>query len=183
MKAVYKDELGKPALDVSTKLIGSDKANQAGWTGQGSTIAIIDNGVDRDHPFFAGRIVGEACFSTTDSDPELQAVSLCPTGTTSQSGDGAADVKTAQCMVDKLSDRTLLCYLTIAQNGSKVFPEVNDARSLGKAYKILAATSKAAKALLDRELLAAWFNCAHGVHNGSAKVHGGTTLKQAIAHR
>ncbi|MFI7454913.1 hypothetical protein ACIBQX_46100 [Nonomuraea sp. NPDC049714] len=79
-----------------------------------------------------------------------------------------------------LSDKTLLCYLSLAQNGSKVFPELTDAGSLGKAYKVLAPKSKTAKALLDRELLAAWLNYTHGVYNGSAKVHGSTTLKQAV---
>jgi hypothetical protein len=80
-----------------------------------------------------------------------------------------------------LSDKTLLCYLSLAQNGSKVFPELTDTGSLGKAYKVLAPKSKTAKALLDRELLGAWLNYAHGVYNGSAKIHGSTTLKQAVS--
>lgn len=79
-----------------------------------------------------------------------------------------------------LSDRTLLCYLSITQNGSSVFPEVTNAATLGKAYKVLNPKSKSAKALLDRELLAAWLNYSHGVYNASAKVHGSTTLKKAI---
>ncbi|WP_206062375.1 hypothetical protein, partial [Nonomuraea basaltis] len=79
-----------------------------------------------------------------------------------------------------LSDQTLLCYLTLAQNGSKIFPELTDATTLAKAYKVLNTKSKVAKALLDRELLAAWLNYAHGVYNGSAKVHGKTTLNKAI---
>ncbi|MFD8560439.1 S8 family serine peptidase [Streptosporangium canum] len=100
VKAVYKDEVSKPTLDVSTKLIGSDRANQAGWTGKGSTIAILDTGIDRDHPFFAGRIVGEACFSSSDPDPYYQAVLVCPNGQPSQIGMGAADAETAQCVVN-----------------------------------------------------------------------------------
>ncbi|MEV4184128.1 S8 family serine peptidase [Streptosporangium canum] len=100
VKAVYKDEVSKPTLDVSTKLIGSDRANQAGWTGKGSTIAILDTGIDRDHPFFAGRIVGEACFSSSDPDPYYQAVLVCPNGRPSQIGMGAADAETAQCVVN-----------------------------------------------------------------------------------
>nr|BFE83138.1 hypothetical protein GCM10020093_057390 [Planobispora longispora] len=80
----------------------------------------------------------------------------------------------------KLSDKTLICYLSIVQNGSKVFPELTDAGSLGKAYKVLKPRTKSAKALLDRELLAAWLNYAHGVYNGSAKIKGATTLKSAI---
>ncbi|WP_162641173.1 S8 family serine peptidase [Streptosporangium sp. 'caverna'] len=100
VKAIYKDELSRATLDVSTKLIGSDKANKAGWTGKGSTIAILDTGIDRDHPFFAGRIVREACFSTSDPDPLYQADSLCPNGQPSQIGVGAADAKTAKCVVN-----------------------------------------------------------------------------------
>ncbi|MFE0156183.1 S8 family serine peptidase [Nonomuraea sp. NPDC059007] len=79
-----------------------------------------------------------------------------------------------------LSDKTLICYLSIAQNGSKVFPEATKADTLARAYKVLNTKSKAGKALLDRELLAAWLNYAHGVYNSSAKVHGTTTLKKAI---
>lgn len=79
----------------------------------------------------------------------------------------------------KLSDKTLLCYLSLAQNGSKVFPEATDSNSLGKAYKVL--RGKGARATLDRELLAAWLNWAHGVYDGSTKVHRTTTLKSAVA--
>ncbi|WP_165781282.1 S8 family peptidase [Streptosporangium minutum] len=99
VKAVYKDEVSKPTLDVSTKLIGSDRANQAGWTGKGSTIAILDTGIDRDHPFFAGRIVGEACFSSSDFDPYYLAVLVCPDGHPSQIGMGAADAEIERCVV------------------------------------------------------------------------------------
>lgn len=106
VKSIFKDELSRPTLDVSTKLIGSDKANEAGWTGKGSTIAILDTGIDRDHPFFAGRIVREACFSTSDPDPLYQAESLCPNGQSSQIGMGAADAETAKCVVDG----TVECY-------------------------------------------------------------------------
>ncbi|MFD8560104.1 S8 family peptidase [Streptosporangium canum] len=79
----------------------------------------------------------------------------------------------------KFTDKTLICYLSLSQNGSKVFPEATDSNSLAKAYKVL--KGKSARAALDRELLAAWLNWAHGVYNGSAKVHGTTTLKSAVA--
>lgn len=79
----------------------------------------------------------------------------------------------------KFTDKTLICYLSLSQNGSKVFPEATDSNSLAKAYKVL--KGKSARAALDRELLAAWLNWAHGVYNGSSKVHGATTLKSAVA--
>ncbi|MFK4038281.1 S8 family peptidase [Nonomuraea wenchangensis] len=98
--AVYEDRLSVATLDVSTKLIGADKANAAGWTGKGSTIAVLDTGIDRDHPFFAGRIVGEACFSATSTDPYYGAKPLCPNGQSVQTGAGAADAETAACVVN-----------------------------------------------------------------------------------
>ncbi|HEX4815487.1 MAG TPA: S8 family serine peptidase [Nonomuraea sp.] len=106
VEAVYEDRLSKPILAESTRLIGSDQANQAGWTGKGSTVAIVDTGIDRNHPFFAGRIVGEACFSSTDPNPDYLAESLCPNGRPSQTGAGAADAETAKCVVDGSSK----CY-------------------------------------------------------------------------
>ncbi|MFI9592144.1 S8 family peptidase [Nonomuraea sp. NPDC052265] len=98
VQAVYKDELRPAVLDASTRLIGSDRANAAGWTGRGLTVAILDTGIDRDHPFFAGRIVDEACFSSSDAGDG--SVSLCPNNQPSQTGPGAADAETAQCVVN-----------------------------------------------------------------------------------
>ncbi|MGN9781604.1 S8 family peptidase [Nonomuraea sp. ZG12] len=106
VKAIYKDEVSKPTLDVSTRLIGSDRANRMGWTGKGSTIAILDTGIDRDHPFFAGRIVGEACFSSSDPDPDYLGEVVCPNGQPSQIGAGAADAETAKCVVNGVNK----CY-------------------------------------------------------------------------
>ncbi|WP_053174365.1 S8 family peptidase [Nonomuraea sp. SBT364] len=96
VKAVYEDGLSKPFLAETTKVIGADKAHAAGWTGKGTTVAVLDTGIDRDHPFLAGRIVDEACFSTSDAAGE--AVSLCPNGQSNQTGPGAADAETQQCL-------------------------------------------------------------------------------------
>ena len=57
-----------------------------GFDGTGTAIAILDDGVDDDHPHFGGATVREACFSGS-GDP---AASLCPNGTTEQIGDGAS---------------------------------------------------------------------------------------------
>jgi subtilisin family serine protease len=57
-----------PSLGVST---GSDLVSSAvetahGYTGAGQSIAVLDSGVDRTHPFLAGRVVAaaEACFAS-----------------------------------------------------------------------------------------------------------------------
>ncbi len=57
-----------------------------GYKGTGQTVAILDTGVDRSHPFFGGRVVNEACYSGS----VYGTVSNCPNGSTSQTGTGAA---------------------------------------------------------------------------------------------
>ncbi|MFS1298549.1 S8 family peptidase [Streptosporangium longisporum] len=79
-------------LASSLQLIGADKAHAAGTRGQGQTIAIIDTGIDGDHPDFGGKVVEQACFSATDDG----ARSLCPNGQTSDLG--SADAETPACV-------------------------------------------------------------------------------------
>jgi subtilisin len=49
-------------------------------TGAARTIAVLDTGVDRFHPFLGGRVVEEACYSSTSD---------CPNGQTTQTGTGS----------------------------------------------------------------------------------------------
>ncbi|GII92577.1 S8 family peptidase [Sinosporangium siamense] len=93
---IFEDKISKPSLTNSLKVIGGDKVQQRGWTGTGYDVAILDTGIDRDHPFFAGRIVAEACFSSTDA--ERGSTSLCPNGTGTQQGEAAADAETPKCL-------------------------------------------------------------------------------------
>ena len=102
--SIQPDRVGSPSLASSIPFIHADKVQQLGFDGTGQTVAILDTGIDRDHPFFAGRIVSEACYSSV-SDAKTQA-SLCPNGTASQTGAGAADAETAQCM----NGTTNICY-------------------------------------------------------------------------
>ncbi len=75
----------KPTLEFASPIVHADEAHAAGATGAGYTVAIIDTGVDRDHPAFDGpgelRVVSEACFSKGG---------LCAGGATEDSGVGAA---------------------------------------------------------------------------------------------
>ena len=77
--------LAAPSLDSTGPLIGANSSVAAGYDGSGAAIAILDTGVDRNHPFFAGRIVAEACFSANGN---------CPNGQTSAIGPGAGDACT-----------------------------------------------------------------------------------------
>ena len=61
-------------LAESGALVRAPEAWAAGFSGAGQTIAILDTGVDKDHPFLAGKVVAEACYSLGG---------FCPGGATS----------------------------------------------------------------------------------------------------
>jgi subtilisin family serine protease len=77
---VQEDLLSPMSLSQSTELIGATRLAAAGVTGQGQTVAILDSGVDKTHPFLADKVVAEACFSTNSTANSI--FSLCPGGVT-----------------------------------------------------------------------------------------------------
>lgn len=74
---LYPDTETQPSLFASLPLIGAPVMWGAGATGKGQTIAVLDTGVDRHHVFLAGRVLSEACYSS--SVPGLIG-SFCPNG-------------------------------------------------------------------------------------------------------
>ena len=86
VREIREDKVLSPSLDVSVPLINADDAWAFGYRGDGQTIAILDTGVDATHPFLSGKIVEEACFSSTM--PGIQ--TLCPNGQETQIGPGSA---------------------------------------------------------------------------------------------
>ncbi|MFD5825260.1 S8 family serine peptidase [Lentzea sp. NPDC060358] len=53
----------RPALDVSVPQVGAPAAWQAGHTGAGATVAVLDTGYDPAHPDLAGIVKGEKDFT------------------------------------------------------------------------------------------------------------------------
>ncbi|WP_285749328.1 S8 family serine peptidase [Lentzea sp. NBRC 105346] len=64
---VWLDGLRKPSLDRSTKQIGAPAAWEAGYTGKGVKVAVLDTGVDDKHPDLKGKQLVEKNF-TEDPD-------------------------------------------------------------------------------------------------------------------
>jgi subtilisin family serine protease len=66
-----------PALSTSVPLVGGDRVRRAyGTAGSGWAVAILDSGVEKNHAFLTGKVVSEACYSTTSFTTN----SLCPNG-------------------------------------------------------------------------------------------------------
>jgi len=80
---------GTGMLTESVPLIGATSWHAVGNTGAGVVIAVLDSGVDTDHPDLAGAIVHQACF--LDQDGTIDGVGFCPNGSDRQVGPGAAE--------------------------------------------------------------------------------------------
>jgi subtilisin family serine protease len=81
------DRIAFPTLAQSSPLVQAPQLWEKGGRGAGQSVAILDTGVDRTHPFLAGRVAAEACFSTTSA--ASGSMSVCPNGQSSQTGEGA----------------------------------------------------------------------------------------------
>ncbi len=76
---IWRDLPVVPYLDDSGPMVGAHKAHEIGFTGKGLSVAVVDTGIDVNHPFVAGRAVAEACFANR-----------CPNGESRMVGRGAA---------------------------------------------------------------------------------------------
>jgi subtilisin family serine protease len=68
------------ALAQSVPMIRADDVHNAGFTGRGVVVAVLDTGIDANHPDLSSSIVAEQCFCS----------GCCPNGSSEQSGAGAA---------------------------------------------------------------------------------------------
>lgn len=82
---IWEDKIESGQLDQSVPLVG---ANAVSWPyAHGYSVAVVDTGVQKSHPFItSGRVIAEACYSTTSS--ANSSVSVCPSGEGSYSGAG-----------------------------------------------------------------------------------------------
>jgi len=75
-------DVGGRAMDVQQNaLIHATEAQQAGYTGNGVTAAVLDSGIQEDHPDLADSLVSEHCITPPSG---------CPNHQSTQNGSGSA---------------------------------------------------------------------------------------------
>lgn len=67
--AVRPDTIERALLVESSDIVGALDMHEAGITGEGWSVAVLDTGVDANHYFLGERVVAEACFSASGSCP------------------------------------------------------------------------------------------------------------------
>lgn len=76
---------GEGGLNDSRPLINADQAHSQGFTGLDRIVAVLDSGIDSDHPDLAGALVDEQCFIYNPANGG------CPDGSSEQAGPGSAE--------------------------------------------------------------------------------------------
>jgi subtilisin family serine protease len=80
------DMPGYLSMAESTNLIRARDVQAAGVTGKGVVVAVLDSGIDSDHPDLQDDVILQQCFCST-----TEGAGCCPGGKTEASGPGAAE--------------------------------------------------------------------------------------------
>ncbi|MER5897130.1 S8 family serine peptidase [Streptomyces sp. NPDC001876] len=72
LKKLWLDRKVQATLDRSTEQVGADLAWAAGFDGKGTKVAVLDTGVDAEHPDLKGRIADSKNFTDSDTTDDRQ---------------------------------------------------------------------------------------------------------------
>jgi subtilisin family serine protease len=96
---------GEIASGESVPLIRGNELRSMGITGGGVTVAVLDTGIDTDHPDLSDDLVAEQCYCTN-----ADGSGCCPDGSTAQSGAGSAE--------DEHGHGTNVCGIVTGRGGN-----------------------------------------------------------------
>ena len=114
--SIEEDRVATPSDAQSDSVMGSTIAWNSGFTGAGQTIAILDSGVDKTHPFLTGKVVAEACYSTNNATDG--ATSVCPGGMTQSTAAGSAMPYSGTCPTGSCDHGTVVAGIAAGTNAT-----------------------------------------------------------------
>jgi len=110
------EDIPVPAvLDLSVPRIGATTLHSKGVTGKGIAVAVLDTGVDKNHPFLQGSVISEACYSSIDS--YYNSSSVCPGGVTESTDPGSALPYAGSCPSGECDHGTHVSGIVAGRSG------------------------------------------------------------------
>lgn len=114
--SIEEDRVAAPVDAASDAIVGATTAWSTGFSGLGQVIAILDSGVDKNHPHLAGKVIAEACFSTNNAAEG--ASSVCPGGVAQSTATGSAMPYSGACPVGTCDHGTVVAGIAAGTNAS-----------------------------------------------------------------